>query len=320
MLELVNLSNASFDVENLLQGSRERLDRILCDCGLDGIEFMNCAPWDRRIFPELYIKGVHLRFWPNWLDFWRGERQALFAEYGNKQKIVAAYGATRGEWLETWRENIRQAAACNPHYVVFHVANARTSEMYIRRFAYTDREVILATIELVNEIIGDLPDNCWLLFENLWWPGLTFLEPKLAETLLEGIRHKKTGFMLDTGHLMNTNYGLRSEEEAVRYILSVTDKMGSLRRRILGLHLHCSLPGSFAPHMRAVHMQDVPRPLSWQESMDYVMQIDRHQPFRTPDVRHLVQALHPQYLVHEFIQDSWEDWISKINIQRCALS
>ena len=64
MLELVNISNADCDRENLLENRTDALANMIERYGLDGIEFMLCAPWDRAMYPPAYIKGVLLLFWP----------------------------------------------------------------------------------------------------------------------------------------------------------------------------------------------------------------------------------------------------------------
>ena len=321
MKELINLSNASFDTEYLLQGETGRLETLLGKHQLAGIEFMLCGPWDEKMHPARYIRGVHLNFWPNWLDFWRGDEAALQQEFGGREQWQKVYGGCRAAWLECWRNNLRQAVACGAEYVVFHVAQARTTELYQREFAYAAESVIQAVVDLVNCFSDELPENCQLLFENLWWPGLTFQEPKLAEVLLQGVQHKNTGFMLDTGHLMNTNTKLRTEKDAVAYILKTVEKLGKLRQRIYGMHLHCSLSGEFVEKKRKQSLA-TGRPvkkLEWQEIMDYILQTDQHRPFHTKEVRKLVEKIEPNYLVHEFIQDSWQDWDEKIKIQRHSL-
>jgi sugar phosphate isomerase/epimerase len=319
MLELVNLSNAGFDTENLLRGRGEVLVEFLRQENLAGIELMLCGPWNERLHPARYVRGVHLRFWPDWLDFWQKNQNALLETFCTEAAIEEEYGGnTREAWLEKWRENIRQAVACKAEYVVFHVANVRSSEIYARRFAYTSEEVIKATAQLVNEITADLPETCQLLFENLWWPGLTFCNPHQATILLENISHANTGFMLDTGHLMNTNLQLKTEAEAVEYILSLTGKLGSLQKKIQGMHLHCSLSGQYTKKMMAV--KKMKNPLPWNEIMEYILQVDQHQPFRTDAAKRLVQKLQPAYLVHEFIQDSYMDWQEKVRQQRKSLS
>ena len=319
MLELANLSNASFDTENLLDGRRARLEQLLKDCGLDGIEFLPCEEWNPELHPLEDIKGVHLRFWPNWLDFWRGDKKALWAEFGSDAAIQKVYGRSREDWLLQWRENFRQVGLCGASYGVFHIAQARTSELYQRRFSYTSAEVVEGAAELLNEIVDVLPSNCRLLFENLWWPGLTFLDSRLAGRLLEKVRHPLCGFMLDTGHLMNTNTSLHSEAEAVEYELQVLSDLGELHQHILGMHLHCSLSGTYVEQMKTRYGNKAVKPLDWQQTMDYVLRTDQHRPFRTLAAGRLVQAVRPLWLVHEFVQDSYADWKNKVDIQRVAM-
>ncbi|EKX99803.1 TIM barrel protein [Selenomonas sp. oral taxon 138] len=319
MLTLTNLSNADCDVENLLQNSSDTLAEVLCTHRLDGIEFMLCAPWDRTMFPAAYIKGVHLMFWPSWLDFWRGDRAALLEEFGSEENVCSYYGSLHvADWVEAWKENLRQAAECTPHYVVFHVAHNRTSEMYTRAFSASDEDVIRATIELVNEIAIEIPQGCRLLFENLWWPGLTFRQPHLAALLLEQVNYADTGFMLDTGHLMNTNLNLKSEAEGAAYVLKVYRELGEVGRRIYGVHLHQSLSGVYTREMMRRH-QGTHRSLSWREGMDYVLHVDRHEPFRTEAARWILDTVQPDYLVHEFLQHSRVDLDQKLRMQRFAL-
>ena len=319
MLELTNLSNADCDVENLLQNRADTLPTILRVHELDGIEFMLCAPWDSAMYPLAYIKGVHLLFWPTWLDFWRGDRTALIEEFGSEENVRAYYGSLDvADWVERWKENLRRAAECQPQYLVLHVAHNRTSEMYTRAFAATDEEVIRATIELVNEIACEIPEGCKLLFENLWWPGLTLCQPHLAAMLLEEVNYPAVGFMLDTGHLMNTNFDLRSEADGAAYVTKIYRNLGAVGKYVYGLHLHQSRSGSYVREMMRRHAGACD-PLDWQAAMDYVMRVDRHEPFRTEAARRILDAVQPDYLVHEFLQRSRTDWEQKIRTQKRAL-
>ena len=319
MLTLTNLSNADCDVENLLQNSSDTLPTVLHTHMLDGIEFMLCAPWDRTMFPADYIKGVHLLFWPTWVDFWRGDRAALMEEFGSEENIRAYYGSSDiSDWVAAWKKNLRQAAECQPQYIVLHVAHNRTSEMYTRAFAATDEDVIRATIELVNEIACEIPEGCRLLFENLWWPGLTFCQPHLAAMLLEEVNYPAVGFMLDTGHLMNTNLDLRSEADGASYVTKIHQNLGEVGKYVFGLHLHQSLSGSYVREMMHRHV-GARDPLDWQTAMEYVIRVDRHEPFQTDAARRILDALQPDYLVHEFLQRSRTDWEQKLRTQRRAL-
>lgn len=55
------------------------------------------------------------------------------------------------------------------------------------------------------------------------------------------------------------------------------------------------------------------------EIMQHVLEIDQHRPFQTKAVRQLVQAVHPEYLVHEFMQNSLDDWWEKVRQQQYAI-
>ena len=319
MLELTNLSNADCDVENLLQNNAETLPAILREHGLDGIEFMRCGAWDRAMYPPEYIKGVHLMFWPTWLDFWRGDRAALMEEFGSEENVRACYGSLDvADWVEAWKQNLRQAAECKPHYLVFHVAHNRTSEMYTRAFAASDEDVIRATIDLVNEIVCEIPQGCRFLFENLWWPGLTFCQPRLAAMLLEQVSYADTGFMLDTGHLMNTNFDLSSEADGAAYVEKIYRDLGEIGKRVYGVHLHQSISGAYTKEMMRRHAGEH-EPLDWREAMEYVLQVDLHQPFQTEAARRIVDTVQPEYLVHEFLQRTRSDAENKLLTQRRAL-
>ncbi len=72
---------------------------------------------------------------------------------------------------------------------------------------------------MINEILKGLRIGYTVLFENHWFPGLTLLNRGEAQRLLDGVHYPHKGFVLDIGHLMNTKARIRTEEEAVAYIL-----------------------------------------------------------------------------------------------------
>lgn len=317
MQELVNISNIPCDTKELLGGDMNKLRNLLTENCLQGIELMIYGPWDRAKPPADLVKGVHLRFWSDWLSFWQWDEEALLREFGNWETVKGYYEADSLEaWLDIWRDNMRQTAASGAEYAVFHVSQVHSSEVYRRVFQYSDEEVIDCTIELVNEICGELPAGCTLLFENMFWPGLTFRRPELAERLLSGIKHPNCGFMLDTGHLMNTELSLRTQEEAVDLVLKTIDDMGELASFIKGVHFHQSLSGKFVQEQLA---NADSRSLDWLETFQYIKQVDRHQPFSEACGKRIIDRLEPAYLVHEFIPESFDDWERKIKLQRSSI-
>lgn len=315
MLQLVNLSNYVTDRE-LIHNNAECLQAFLHHNQLDGLEMMFCSPWDWQVHRREWIQGVHLRFWPSWLDFWQGNQQELLKQFGSEAQIAACYGGlTRTAWLDQYRENIQTAKQVGAKYLVFHVSHVRIAEVFSWQFSASSREVVEAAIEVINELVDDIPDEMELLFENLWWPGLTLTDRDLTALLLERVKHPNVGIMLDTGHLMNTNPQLQSEQEGVDYLLETLAQLGDYRRYIRGIHLHYSLSGAYVVQSRTANKQDY----TMAEVMSHILKIDEHLPFRTEAVQRVLEYVRPEYLVHEFLQNSLDEWMQKIACQQQAL-
>ncbi|WP_378954907.1 sugar phosphate isomerase/epimerase family protein [Pelosinus sp. sgz500959] len=315
MLQLINISSYTSDID-LINNDPIVLKKFLEEHQIDGLELMFYDEWDERLYPREMLKGVHLRFWPAWLDFWRGNKRVLLEEFGSEENIVACYGGlTREAWLKAYRANIRTAVKTGAHYLVFHVSHARIQELFSWQFSASDSEVIEATIELVNELVDEIPPNVALLFENLWWPGLTLKNPALVSRLLDHVKHSNVGIMLDVGHLMNTNPELKTEGEGVDYILSVLHSLGDYRRYVRGVHLHKSLSGEYRRESLCKQVEKY----DMGEIMNHVLNIDQHQPFSTSEVQRLIHEIKPEFLVHEFMYSSIEEWSEKIKMQKAAL-
>lgn len=316
MLKLVNLSNCASDLE-LIHNSSECLQAFLNYHHLDGLEMMFCDSWDSRVHKKEWIQGVHLRFWPNWLDFWRGNRQELLRQFGSEDQIEACYGALNPEgWLNVYRGNIRKAKMAGAKYLVFHVSQARISELFNWQFNYSDQEIIEATLEVVNELVEDIPPDMELLFENLWWPGLTLQNKELTALLLNKAKHTKVGIMLDVGHLMNTNPELKSQDEGIDYVLKIIESLGQYKNYIHGIHLHHSLSGEYIKQSRGT---PVPQKNIFARAMSHVLKIDEHLPFTSPAVNRIFDVVQPRYVVHEFMYTSIADWSRKVTTQQQAV-
>ncbi|MDF2572367.1 MAG: Xylose isomerase-like barrel [Sporomusa sp.] len=318
MLQLVNLSNYVSDNE-MFGNSPKRLQEFLVRYNLDGLEMMFCAPWNKHLHKPEWFHGCHLRFWPWWLDFWRGDQQALLRQFGSQESINECYGgATREEWLAIYRDNIRAAKQAGVKYLVFHVSHVRMPELFSWQFSATSREIIEATIEVVNALAAEIPPDTALLFENLWWPGLTLQDKELTAMLLDGVTHRNVGIMLDTGHLMNTNMELRTESEGVDYILNTLENLGSYGKYVRGIHLHKSLSGKYLKYSRSSKPSTAD--YTMEEVMNHVLKIDQHLPFSTPEAQKIIDYVQPEFLVHEFMYKSMSDWEQKLGQQQLALT
>ena len=298
-----------------------RLAGYLRNNDLDGVELYvyDKKPYDTDYRSETV--GVHLRYWPSWLDFWLGNTGALAAEHQDEAAMRRYFldSGTRAEWLEAIRANIRAGLAAEPEYFVWHVSQCRAEENFTFQFSYTDEEVIDATIEVFNAVSDAIPEHVAVLFENLWWPGLRLVRPEIVERLFKGIRHQNSGIMLDTGHLMNTNPDLRSEEEGVAYLCGTVRRLGRYKEYIRGIHLSCSLSGEYRRQDFSSIRQEGSRDDLMAYLMRHIVKLDQHRCFTVPAIRSLVELVRPEYLVHELFYDSMAEMAELTRRQQALL-
>lgn len=315
MRKLLNLTNYVSDNE-LVGNSAETIIDLLNQYGFDGLEMMFCNPWDPQMHPQSIIGGSHLNFYPNWVDFWLQNEEAIRKDFPDEDSLRFAFGATdvRG-WVEHYGCQIQMAAEAQPPYMVFHVANARFNEVFTWQFHYGDEVVIRETINLLKELDSYIPKDTWLLLENLWWPGMRLTNPDLVGKILTEVPHKKTGIMLDTGHLLCTNQNLNTEEEGVLYILECLDNLGEWRERIKGIHLHQSLSGDYLQS----EGYRLPAAYNTMDVAKHVGKIDYHASWTYKGVRKIIDVVQPEWLVFEFLQRDMDSWQKQIEVQLKAL-
>lgn len=282
--------------------------------GINGVEGIWAGMEILEDFPPGLLVGYHLMFYTDWLDFYRGNRRALLDKFGSRQGIRDYYRGANGpeELLAQYREDLDRAKKLGAKYVVFHVSDVSNEEGYTYRWKHTNREVIRASVELINALLAEETLGMEFLVENQWWPGFTFTDPEETARLLDGIRYPRKGIMLDTGHLMNTNPDLVTERDGLRYITEMLDRHGSLSRMIRGIHLHQSLSGAYVrEHTGSLPpdfpMQDAVKQFSY--GYQHILQIDQHRPWTDPGVAALVKRIGPAYLTHEL---SAADWAAQV--------
>lgn len=315
MLQLFNLSTYEEDLQ-LFSRDSGKLSTFLANHSLDGLELLIDQPWEAAVIPQRFVKGVHLRYWSNWLDFWQGRKRDLLDQFETRAAVSSYFGGfDRQALVEKYRLELGKAIAAGAEYAVWHVSNARLQELFTYRFAYTDEQVIDATIELVNAVMEGISSNISLLFENLWWPGLTLTNARLVAKLLERIDYPHKGIMLDTGHLMNTNHALRTQQQGIQFILATLRQLGELKDAICGIHLHSSLSGSYAIESIAKEGRNFDK----HHIMSHVLKLDQHQPFEQPDAYQIVEYVKPRYLVHEFLAGGLPELSQAITKQQRVL-
>lgn len=288
--------------EKELQLMGQSLGEYVASMKLDGIEQLI---YDNNMilkYKELTI-GVHLEYWSYWIDFWWNNQQRLDYIFESNEEKKHYYKAQNiYEWIEYIKKNITLALNLKPQYLVWHVSEANVQEIFTYNFYYNDRQVLLATSEVFNEVAKIIPDNVLILFENLWWPGLRLNSMENVVYFFEKLKHNNVGIMLDTGHLMNTNINLTSELEASIFIKDIVNNLGSFASLIKGVHLNCSLSGQY--QKKIIEQQFKFCEFDKHRLWEHIIKIDKHEIFQTKAPSFLIDYIQPQYVVHELAYDN----------------
>ena len=283
-------------------GGWDALGERLRLLGLDGVEGIADPDYYDDAFPSSLLTGYHMTFYPDWVDFWRQDREALARKFGSLETAAGFYrSSTPEEYLRMFRADLDLAQRLGARYLVFHVSDVSIEEGYTYRWEHTDREVTDASLELINALLDGAEPTFDFLVENQWWPGFTFTDPAETEYLLSRIRYPRVGIMLDTGHLMNTNLRIRTQKQGVAYILSMLEKHGELSRCVKGLHFHESLSGAYCGKTVGRIPEGFPREYyeAFGVSYAHILRIDRHNPWTDPSCVRILDAAEPEYLTHE---------------------
>lgn len=317
MKTLFNLTTSIEDMKRF----DSRQDLLSLMEGFDGVELMQFEDDERGIIPWKRVIGLHMGYFPYWIDFWKGDLEAVRKEFGTLEDAYRYYGGTdRSAIVNRYRRDLEYAHRWGAEYVVFHVSEATIAETFHLNYHHTDEEVLDAAIELLNELFAEEDGRIALLMENLWQPGLTFTRPEMTKRLLEGVKYPNKGIMLDTGHLLHTNLKLRTQEEGLAYIHSLLDMHGDLCKAIRGIHLNQSLTGEYMeqtmcnPPDLSGSYEDRCGKMFW-----HAFAVDKHLPFTCEGIDKLVERISPEYLTMEFITCDSKQHREYLDVQRKAL-
>lgn len=285
-----------------LAGGWDALANKVRELGCDGIEGIWSGSEIPEDFPEELMTGYHLTYFPEWFDFYRGNKDKVRAHFPDDASLTLAFGGTDPACiLKRYREDLARALKTRPAYLVFHVSDVSDEECFTYRWLHTDVEVIDASVEIINELLKDVPPAFDFLVENQWWPGFRFTDPAMTERLLKGIRYERTGILLDTGHLMNNNRKIRNQKDGIRYILEMLDLHGFLAQSVKGIHFHQSLSGAYTCTHIGKLPEDCPKDYlgQFEKTYGHILQIDLHRPWTEPSCVKILDRVRPDYLTHE---------------------
>lgn len=300
MIQSTNFPLSTYCVEPY--GGWEEISNKVKMLGLDGLELIADPDNLADDIPLSLVAGYHMTFYVDWLDFWRQNDAALMHKFDSWETVNEVYRGTKPEdLLWHFREDLALGIRLKAPYMVFHVSDVSLEEGYTYRWLHTDREVLDGAIEFINILLDGVEPTFDFLVENQWWPGFTFTDPEKTEYLLSHINYPRVGIMLDTGHLMNTNWRIKSQRDGIKYILDTIEKHGELAKSICGLHFHQSVSGAYCRKSVGKLPEDFPLPYNNEFGRNYgrILQIDRHRPWTDPDCVRIIDRVEPKYLTHE---------------------
>ena len=304
MLKMMNTSHHPSDREKFSNNS-SLLNDFLHHYALDGLEVMQCGQDDMDWYPPNSVIGVHMRYWPMCIDFLQGNISEMRRVFGSDDVWQMYYGAkTREDFVSAYREGLQTAQAAGAKYAVFHVSNSSFEELFSHSFKQDNEQVVNAFITLINEVLDGFSCDMMLLFENMWYPGLTLLDEPLAQRMLEDIQCWNKGFMLDIGHMMITNPKLRTYAEAEEYITAVLSDRPGMLSNIKGIHLNGALTGEYLQAtMRGEGLCDIEGSFGerYANAYHHVTRIDSHTPFADVSIQKVLGLVDPDYLVYELL-------------------
>ena len=304
-------------------GGWEALGQKVRDLGLDGLELIADPDDLPENIPLSLVAGYHMTFYPDWVDFFRQNKAALVRKFGSLESAESFYRCKKPEdMIGLFRKDLALAVRLGAPYVVFHVSDVSLEEGYTYRWLHTDREVLDAALEIINEILRGIEPGFDFLVENQWWPGFTFTEPEKTEYLLSRVNYPRAGIMLDTGHLMNTNWKIGSQWQGIRYILKMIEKHGELSGSIYGLHFHQSISGAYCRKTIGPLPENFPLEYYDEFSRNYahILKIDRHRPWSDEACVLILDRVQPKYLTHEISGSVYRGRINAIRNQMQAIS
>lgn len=300
---------------------RADMESFIKACKCDGVEVIRGGEDNTGIYCPENVVGVHLYFYPNWLDFWNMDLESLERHFGSRDIWESYYRATnREEFLKPYQEDMDYAEAMGAEYAVFHINDVSNEEILNYEWEHTNKQVITAAAEIINALTKGKNYHFKLLLENLFTPGMTLLDSKETELMLSLVEYENKGIVMDTGHLMCAPQNITEEEQGIDFVLQTVKNHGELAHYIKALHLHKSTTGDFVANLKKQTI--IPEKDfydRWTQSYNVILQIDRHQPLTSPRAAEILELVQPEFVCHEISAKNRTEKFEKMLIQMKAI-
>ena len=300
---------------------RADMESFIKACKCDGVEVIRGGEDNTGIYCPENVVGVHLYFYPNWLDFWNMDLESLERHFGSRDIWESYYRATnREEFLKPYQEDMDYAEAMGAEYAVFHINDVSNEEILNYEWEHTNKQVITAAAEIINALTKGKNYHFKLLLENLFTPGMTLLDSKETELMLSLVEYENKGIVMDTGHLMCAPQNITEEEQGIDFVLQTVKNHGELAHYIKALHLHKSTTGDFVANLKKQTI--IPEKDfydRWTQSYNVILQIDRHQSLTSPRAAEILELVQPEFVCHEISAKNRTEKFEKMLIQMKAI-
>lgn len=297
--------------------SWEEVNTYVSSLGLDGIETMIGSYYPYGYLDKANVLGLHTMYYPIWMDFWRNDKEKLIEDFFTYENISSYYGGdTRESLINHYKLEFENAKKLGVKYMVFHVSHVRPRDIFTFSYDYSHMDVLLETVNLINEVFNG--EGPMLLFENLWWQGLTLRDERLATWFLDSINYTNKGFLLDLSHLIIACGGADTIEEGASLILNTLDSIPNLIKYIKGVHVNSSTSREY------LNQDHLPKLTSWLEAdtyerysiqVDHVKSIDTHSVFDSHKLRDILDIIQPEFTTLELGFSDIPDLTNKIKKQ-----
>ena len=309
MKKLLNISDFPSNDENL-----KMMEKYQKKYNFDGFEIIKFDLEKDSSKLKDKIIGYHMRFFPMWLDIYLGKYNMIKEKFSDKMdRFYWCGGDTKEDVITYYKKDLQRAKELGVEYVVFHACYVDDDGSLTYQFPYTDKEVLEGVVSLINDVFKNEDFQFTLLLENLWWAGLKLNSKSEMKLLLNKIEYKNIGFILDTSHMLNTNFNLKNLDEGIDYIIENIDKMEELKKYIYGVHLSWSLSGDYVSKLIEKHRKSQEeREKAKKKIYEYVGQIDYHYPFEDNRIMKVLNKLSLKWLVYEFLYYNDEELEEKV--------
>lgn len=272
---------------------------------IEGVELIKFTNNSVEEIKDIII-GYHLRFFPMWIDLYLEKYEEIEKEIKDINEIAYLCGGkNKKELIEFYKKEVELGKKLGVKYLVLHGGGVRPSETYTYKFSYDKKEIINYLSEIINEIFDpEKGEEIELLIENLWWPGIKLISKEEIEMVLSKVKYKNIGFMLDLGHMLNTNLDIKNLSEGTKYILKNINALDEYKKYIKGIHMNASISGEYVKNM-------IRKGYNKENIYKHIQKIDMHNVYNYKGVKKILKKLKIKYLVYEFLYKNLDKEIEK---------